>query len=157
MRYCTQINPVNLKGVLIMPRLLVPVDGSDHSIKALHFALNQAVETDSEIILLNVQPSYNTPNVKRFVRQEQIQAYQNEESKVAFEKALAETKNFSFPVKTKLRIGDPGVEICAEARENQVTQIIMGFRGLGAIKRTVLGSVSYKVLQEPPCPVTIVP
>ncbi|MEH7235548.1 universal stress protein [Bacillus sp. JJ1562] len=140
-----------------MTRLLVPVDGSAQSIKALQFALKQAVENSYEIILLNVQPSYNTPNIKRFVKQEQIRAYQSEESKVAFEKALAETKNFSIPVETKLRTGDPGIEICAEARENQATQIIMGYRGLGAIKGTVLGSVSYKVLHEAPCPVTVVP
>ncbi|MEH7224913.1 universal stress protein [Bacillus sp. JJ1566] len=140
-----------------MTRLLVPVDGSAHSIKAVQFALNQAVETNSEIILLNVQPSYNTPNVKRFVKQDQIQAYQIEESKFAFDKALAVTKNFSIPIETKLRIGDPGIEITTEARECKAVQIIMGYRGLGAIKGTILGSVSYKVLHEAPCPVTIVP
>lgn len=140
-----------------MTRFLVPVDGSTHSIKALQFALSQAVENNSEIILLNVQPSYNTPNVKRFVTQEQIRAYQSEESKAAFDKALAETKNYSVSVETKTRVGEPGIEICAEAKESQVAQIIMGYRGLGAIKRTVLGSVSYKVIHEAPCPVTIVP
>ncbi|MCC3355528.1 universal stress protein [Bacillus sp. REN16] len=140
-----------------MTRFLVPVDGSTHSIKALQFALNQAVENNSEIILLNVQPSYNTPNVKRFVTQEQIRAYQSEESNAAFEKALAETKNSSVSVETKTRVGEPGIEICTEAKESQVAQIIMGYRGLGAIKRTVLGSVSYKVIHEAPCPVTIVP
>ncbi|WP_077619188.1 universal stress protein [Bacillus sinesaloumensis] len=140
-----------------MNRLLVPVDGSTHSIKALQFALKLAVNGDSEIVLLNVQPSYNTPNVKRFVGSEQIKNYQNDESKLAFDCALHETKSYSVPVETKLRIGDPSIEICAEAREHQATQIVMGFRGLGAIKRTVLGSVSYKVLHDAPCPVTIVP
>ncbi|MEH7383333.1 universal stress protein [Bacillus sp. JJ1533] len=140
-----------------MKRLLVPVDGSTHSIKALQFALQLAVENDSEIVLLNVQPSYNTPNVKRFVKQEQIRQYQTEESKIAFDLALAETQHFSIPAQTKLRIGEPAIEICAEARDIQATQIVMGYRGLGAIKRTVLGSVSYKVLHDAPCPVTIVP
>lgn len=137
--------------------LLVPVDGSTHSIKALQFALQLAGEKNSEIVLLNVQPSYNTPNVKRFVGKEQIREYQTEESKDAFERALAEIQSVTFPVETKLRIGDPSIEICEEARESQATQIIMGYRGLGAIKRTVLGSVSYKVLHDAPCPVTIVP
>lgn len=140
-----------------MNRLLVPVDGSTHSIKALQFALQLADEKNSEIVLLNVQPSYNTPNVKRFVGKEQIQEYQTEESKNAFERALAEIKTGTISVETKLRIGDPSIEICEEAKEIQATQIIMGYRGLGAIKRTVLGSVSYKVLHDAPCPVTIVP
>jgi nucleotide-binding universal stress UspA family protein len=150
-------NLTKLKGVSFMNRLLVPVDGSTHSIKALQFALQLADGKDSEIVLLNVQPSYNTPNVKRFVGKEQIREYQTEESKNAFERAIAEIKSVTIPVETKLRIGDPSIEICEEARESQVTQIIMGYRGLGAIKRTVLGSVSYKVLHDAPCPVTIVP
>lgn len=140
-----------------MKRLLVPVDGSTHSINALQFALQLAVENDAEILLLNVQPSYNTPNVKRFVKQEQIREYQTEESKIALERALAETQSYSIPIVTKLRIGEPAIEICTEAKEFQATQIVMGNRGLGAIKRTVLGSVSYKVLHDAPCPVTIVP
>jgi len=60
-------------------------------------------------------------------------------------------------VETKVRIGVPDLEICKEAEEEKVTMIIMGTRGLGAIKRNILGSVSYRVLHEAPCPVTVVP
>ncbi|MFS0863745.1 universal stress protein [Fredinandcohnia sp. 179-A 10B2 NHS] len=140
-----------------MNRLLVPVDGSEHSIKALRYALSLATDRETEIVLLNVQPSYKTPNVKRFVAQEQIKEYQRELSEAALEKALLVTDTFDIPVKTTLRIGDPGTEICSEAINIQATNIIMGYRGLGAIKRTVLGSVSYRVLHDAPCPVTIVP
>ncbi|MFD2444337.1 universal stress protein [Bacillus sp. CGMCC 1.16607] len=142
-----------------MKKILVPVDGSEDSNKAILYALSLWEGKETEIILLNIQPSYNTPNVKRFVSQEQIRGYQQELSQEVLEKSLAvtETKSPNVSISTKVRIGIPGIEICVEAKESQVACIVMGSRGLGAIKRTVLGSVSYSVLHDAPCPVTIVP
>ena len=140
-----------------MEKILVPVDGSQHSHKAVHFALSMTEGKEAEMILLNVQPTYNTPNVRRFVSQQQIQEFQEEMGKEVFEAALAEINTSSISIRTKIRTGSPGAEIIAEAKDTGATSIVMGFRGLGAIKRTVLGSVSYNVLHDAPCPVTIVP
>lgn len=51
--------------------------------------------------------------------------------------------------------GDAGKEICKIAKDRKVSMIIMGSRGQGKLKRTILGSVSDHVLQKSPCPVTI--
>lgn len=139
-----------------MTKMLVPVDGSASSDKALRFALSMA-KGDTEIILLNVQPSYSTPNVRRFLSVEQIQAVQEEESQEVLNHALELTKGSSVRVKTLMRVGDPGKEICGEAAQSAVDCIVMGYRGLGAVKRAILGSVATHVLHETPCPVTIVP
>ena len=52
--------------------------------------------------------------------------------------------------------GNPAEEIAAYARKNNVDMIIMGTRGLSAIKEVFLGSVSHKVLQLASCPVVLV-
>lgn len=140
-----------------MLKMLVPVDGSASSDKAVRYAISLAEGKDEEIILLNVQPSYNTPNVQRFISQEQILAVQEESSKEILDHTLEITNKFTVPVRTIVRIGDPGKEICAEADESAVDCIVMGYRGLGAVKRAILGSVATHVLHETTCPVTIVP
>lgn len=139
-----------------MTKMLVPVDGSASSDKAVRFALSLAGK-DTEIILINIQPSYSTPNVRRFLSQEQIRAVQEESSKEVLDHTLEITKASSVPVRTIVRVGDPGKEICEEAKESSVDCIVMGYRGLGAVKRAILGSVATHVLHETPCPVTIVP
>ncbi|MEA4926217.1 MAG: universal stress protein [Syntrophomonadaceae bacterium] len=140
-----------------MIKILVPVDGSAGSDKAVRFAMFLAEAKDSEIIVLNVQPSYNTFNVKLMFSQEQIRAFQDESSREIFNHIRAITNSSPVPVHTVLRTGDPGKEICAEAQENRADIIVMGYRGLGAVKRAILGSVANHVLHDTPCPLTIVP
>lgn len=140
-----------------MTKILVPVDGSAGSDKAVRFAISLAEGKNTEIILINIQPSYKTPNTKRFFSQEQIHSFQEELSKEVLDHTLEITNSFSIPVRTLVRIGDPGKEICSEAKESAVDFIVMGYRGLGTVKRAILGSVATNVLHETPCPVMIVP
>jgi len=140
-----------------MAKILIPVDGSPNSDKAIKYALAQVHSKDDVLLLLNVQPSYNTPNIKRFATQEQIRALQEDASKEVLDHSLALVKDTPATVRTLMRIGDPGKEICKEAQESAVDCIIMGYRGLGPVKRAILGSVATNVLHETTCPVTIVP
>ena len=140
-----------------MAKILIPVDGSPNSDKAIRYALSQVQSKDDLLIFLNVQPNYNTPNIKRFATQEQIKAMQEEASKEILDHSLAVAKDSTATIHTLMRTGDPGKEICKEAQESAVDSIVMGYRGLGAVKRAILGSVATHVLHETPCPVTIVP
>lgn len=137
--------------------IIVPVDGSDHSRRALKFAVHIAKGLQAKIIVLNVQLSLNTRNVKRFISPDQIQEYQEGEAQDAINKVLDIVEAQDLEVVTKYRVGLPDAEICKEAEEEQATLIVMGTRGLGAFKRNILGSVSYSVVHEAPCPVTVVP
>ncbi len=140
-----------------MMKILIPVDGSVGAEKAVRFAISIAEGKEKEITLLNVQPSYNLPNMKIFFNQEQIKAFQQEGAQEVFARSLEITDSLSAQVSTLVRIGDPGKEICAEAKASGTDLIVMGYRGLGGIKRTIMGSVATHVLHETPCPVLIVP
>jgi len=50
----------------------------------------------------------------------------------------------------------PGTLICKAATEQNASSILMGTRGLGTIRRTLLGSVSEYVIHHAACPVTVV-
>lgn len=58
-------------------------------------------------------------------------------------------------VTTQIRTGDCADEILELAAAEKVSMIVMGRRGLGRVRETLLGSVSQKVLHHAPCTVII--
>jgi len=140
-----------------MTKILIPVDGSAGSDKAVRFALSLAEGKKAELTVLNVQLGLNTPNVRRFFSQEEIRVYQEELSKEVLAHTLEITNEYALPVRTVVKFGDPGKVILEEAKESSVDFIVMGYRGLGPVKRAILGSVATHVLHETHCPVMIVP
>ncbi|CAH3175326.1 unnamed protein product [Porites lobata] len=80
-----------------------------------------------------------------------------EQAKVMLEKFEVKCKKNKIPVKTRIELGSPGEVICKVAKEENVTCILLGNRGLGAFRRTILGSVSDHVVHHSRCPVIIVP
>ena len=57
---------------------------------------------------------------------------------------------------TVVLLGDPGPALCHLALERNADVVVLGSRGLGAIRRALLGSVSTFVSANAPCPVVIV-
>ncbi|MFX3625638.1 MAG: universal stress protein [Ectobacillus sp.] len=136
--------------------ILVPVDGSEHANKALQFALTIAKGVNARIILLNVQPSLKSPNIQRYIGKAEIKKYQEEMGEFALDRALSAIGESEVPITSKIRTGYPTNEILLEAKEQEVFCIIMGSRGMNPLTGKLLGSVSYGVLHDAPCPVTIV-
>ncbi|RKD25865.1 universal stress protein UspA [Ammoniphilus oxalaticus] len=140
-----------------MSKIIVPIDGSQHAIRALEYALDLARAFGDELILLNVQLNLNTINVKRFFSKQEIEEFQQQLGEEDLEEAIKVATGSELPFTSKIRIGIPKVEICQEAEQEQVRCIVMGSRGMGPVVGRFLGSVSYGVVHESPCPVTIVP
>mgnify|MGYP001151500215 FL=1 len=81
-----------------MTTLLIPVDGSDYSLKAVDYAASRARESKSpvEVHLLNVQMQIVSVNVKLFVSAESLESYYRDEGNRALEAPLARAKNGPF-------------------------------------------------------------
>ena len=58
--------------------------------------------------------------------------------------------------RTVIGHGDPGSVIVEEAKEVNADLVVVGTRGRNVVARTVLGSVSSKVIHEAPCDVLVV-
>ena len=62
-----------------------------------------------------------------------------------------------FRMKFRVEEGKPGVKICEAAEKEKALLIVMGSRGSGIIRRTVLGSVSHYVIHHTKIPVVLCP
>lgn len=148
--------------------ILVPFDGSDNATQALKLAIELANVLKEKIILLNVQPSFETLHTKLFFGKNQIQEYQEELFNEVIKPAVELLQSQGIEYTTKLRIGEPKTQVLLEAWGGKldeeaccstegVRMIVMGSRGMNAVIGGILGSVSHGVLHQAPCPVTIVP
>ena len=147
--------------------ILVPFDGSANATEALRVAIDMAKAFKEKIVLLNVQPSFETPHTKRFFSQAQIDDYRVQMAGEALQSGEDILKRSGVEFMTKTRVGDAREQICQEARadsaeggvckDSGMRFIVMGSRGLNALFGSILGSVSTGVLHHAPCPVTIVP
>ena len=139
-----------------MLRILIPVDGSENSLRAVKFVIKLAAlfKEPLELHLLNVQPSF--PGTIRGVHQQARQEHHDEGLK-----ALAATRKAfdDAGVKYMHHIGIGGApEIIARYVEDKnIEQVVMGTRGLSAITGMLLGSVAAKVLHLVNVPVLLVP
>lgn len=124
-------------------KILVAVDGSDNSERALIEARKHGEAFDAEVTILTVldQSSAKSPGNRVDKTWEETGGAILEESVKVFD-------DFDGEVVTTLRNGDPADEILEEANFGDFDLIIMGNRGLGVFSRTFLGSVSNKVLNH---------
>jgi nucleotide-binding universal stress UspA family protein len=136
--------------------IVVGIDGSDGSTRALEFALEEARIRSAEVKAVAAwhvpATVYNTGWVVSVdpTDFEKI-------AKGALDKSLekARTAGSGVSVTPLVREGQPADVLVAEARGADL--LVVGSRGLGGFKGLLLGSVSQQCSHHAPCPVAIVP
>lgn len=139
----------------VAAKLLVPVDGSAHALKALRFALERAARDGSEVHVLNVR----TPvpqSVADFVERANIEGFYRDEAEQDLGSAREALKGSKVNSTVAVLIGAPGEAIAQYVADNGMTEVIMGRRGLGRLAGLVMGSVATQVLHLVDVPVTLV-
>jgi nucleotide-binding universal stress UspA family protein len=137
-------------------RLLVAVDGSPESLAACRWAFALARMIDARITLLHVAQ----PHVMRSTFDSAPQWRDAEDAaRIAGEKVIEQATALSggdLTFASEILFGDPAKTIRRRARELEADLIVIGSRGLGTIKRLLLGSVSSAVSHQAPCSVLVV-
>lgn len=136
--------------------ILVPVDGSDNSYRALDAALILSEKLGSNITVVNVMEQVPITHIEsEKLLSELLEAFRKENkeilskcSKIATEKGLS--------IKTILLQGNPASVILDYSKKEKFDLIIMGNRGLGTFKELILGSVSSKIVHHSPCGVLLI-
>jgi nucleotide-binding universal stress UspA family protein len=139
--------------------VLVGVDSSDASKRALAFARDRAKAIDASLVIAHVIPwspySFTTPeeNEARPVRRKA-------ELAAAYEQVLepaAALVGDDVPCTTVARHGHPAEVLCSLAREHDATRIVVGRTGESRVKSALFGSVPSHLIQMADVPVTVVP
>lgn len=136
-------------------KILVPVDGSQDSYCALKEGELLAQAFDSKLIILTVLTDTNVIEhyPGNFLSTDFKKAQEQRGQKI-LDKAL-ETIDYKGDVETCVRVGRASEEILKCSEEKEVDLIVIGSRGLGGFSRTLLGSVSDKVLNAAKVPVLV--
>ncbi|MHB8918329.1 MAG: universal stress protein [Desulfocucumaceae bacterium] len=139
-------------------RILVPIDGSKHSMRAAEYvAGNLTVFPYLKVILLAVVSFVDATLVSESpIPAEQLTKEGMRSAGLNLGKAGALFKNKGALMEEAVLVGDPADIIIRYTRENNINKIVMGSRGLNDFKGMVLGSVSHKVLAYVDVPVTII-
>jgi nucleotide-binding universal stress UspA family protein len=136
------------------PTILLPVDGSEHSMRAATYATKMALLMSGRLLLLYCHRPFPVQLGEPYFQKaiDTIMAQSNtliapfcemlSDKVAAFEHLIME--------------GPAAQKICEIAQIEGCEMIIMGSRGRSDLKGLFLGSVAHRVLQQAPCPVLIV-
>lgn len=146
-----------LMGGICMKKILIPIDGSDNSMKAVLQARDLGSCTKADITIMFVVNDFKShPYAIDRNHLERLRADIVDQSNKIVEEAKKSFDDYPHTVDTKVRSGIVEVEILEEAQSGGYDLIIMGSRGLGRFAKTMLGSISQKVLNNSKISVLIV-
>lgn len=139
-------------------KILVPIDGSENSMRALRHALYLGSNLSSKLIILFIT---ETPPMVYVQSQKIIDSINNtltQETKKIFEHVDLEAQNYKTAVyETVILKGNPIASVINKyADENDVDIIVIGSRGRGKVKTALTGSVAHEVYYHSKKPLLIV-
>jgi nucleotide-binding universal stress UspA family protein len=134
--------------------IIVAVDGSEHSDKALAYAKVLAECFGAMLRLVHAFPQ--TSDLLGYEEYEKLVSRRELAGQDVLDDARRKLGQTNLDVHEELLEGPPAEAILAVAETRQADLIIMGTRGLGALSGLLMGSVSHKVMQHATCPVFLV-
>ena len=138
-----------------MLRVLIPIDGSENSLRAVRFVIRKAplYKEPLEIHLLNVQHPF--PGTIRGVH-EQAERYHHDEGTKALADARKALDAAGLKYVYHISVGEAAEVIAHFVKDKNIEQVVMGTRGAGSVANMLLGSVVTKVLHVAQVPVLLV-
>lgn len=136
--------------------ILVPVDGSPASDRAVAHAAKQARAIPGTVVhLLNVQASVGNL-VTTFVPKETVDSYRREEGEKALASAVRVCTDAGVPFEKHIGVGRPGEVIGQFARKLGAEAVVTGTRGHGGVAGVLMGSVAQDIIAHVDVPITLV-
>jgi nucleotide-binding universal stress UspA family protein len=141
-----------------MPGIIVGVDGSGHSQRALEWAIKEAAMRHAPLIVVSVHQAVKGyyGHASTFPDDQVLTERIRDSAQAETDKALAALDG-PRPESVTVRAvhGFPAEELISAGQGADL--IVLGSRGAGGFTRLMLGSVAGQVTQHASCPVTIIP
>lgn len=140
-----------------MHTILLPVDGSEPALRAVKHAIASVKEgLVADIHVINVQPVMIMLGEPIFYDYEQIKKAQKLQGESVLKKAGKLLDAAGLKYTKHFEIGPVSITIVDYAKAHSCDNIIMGTRGMGALRNLVLGSTANEVVHLTDIPVTLV-
>lgn len=149
-------SPAAAPSALSIKQIVVPIDFSDCSKKALPYALALAKEHRAAVTLVYVvEPAYGAGEYGG-IDYAQIEAGMKEGGAKELAQMAVDEVRGPTKIDTVVRVGSPAREIVDTARNLRADLIVIATHGRTGLKHVLLGSVAEHVVQRAPCPVLVV-
>jgi len=139
-----------------MKRILVPVDGSEASTRALRVAAARARLTKGELHVLHVDPPMHYEEMRVYVVREDLEKVRAAASRNVLNAAAEVASAEKVAHVEHLRQGEVAHAIAELVKAQGIEEVVMGTRGMGTLGTLLLGSVAYRVVHLVQVPVTLV-
>jgi nucleotide-binding universal stress UspA family protein len=141
----------------MLSKILVPVDGSDNSFRALEHAIFLSIKIqEAQITVLYIIEDPPTVYIYSPKIMEKVRAdYESAYTKI-LERSKELASKSGINIHTVLLEGDPASKIIGYSKIERFDVIIMGSRGMGKFKEMIVGSISNKVIHHAKCSVMLV-
>ncbi len=138
-------------------KILVAVDESESSHRAVTAATDLALQFHASVCLLHAYPHIadylGSPMYEQLV---QAQTLEGEQFLQTLRMEIDQATNHAVPVETQLLEGAPTEAILKVAEAEKFDLIVVGSHGKGPFANLLLGSVSQTLTRKAPCPVMVV-
>jgi len=144
-----------------MSGILVGVDGSDHSRRALSWAMREAAHHHVPLTVMTVRPAPVRPATQIYWNIPDLpdKSFDPESARTALQKMVdeaAEDLGETPPeIIVSVTTGDPAEELVKASYDAEM--LVVGSRGSGVFAKLLIGSVSSKVTHHAASPVVVIP
>jgi|RhiMetdeSRZDD1v2_1073273.scaffolds.fasta_scaffold210404_5 universal stress protein A len=137
-------------------KIMVPVDFSEHSQRALDYAVGLANRFGAEVVVFHCYqlpiPPFGHPPYTTVLPDSYVGAVR--EAAIQATRRWADTaRTQGVRVREEISAGFPANEIATLAKDVGADLIVMGTRGLSGLEHVLLGSVTERTIRIAPCPV----
>jgi nucleotide-binding universal stress UspA family protein len=139
---------------MVTYRMVVGVDGSDGSLRALRWAVHEAHTRGGTV---QAVMTYDWAGTEAAVLAGLNSEAERRRAEDIVAEAVAEIRRECpyVPIAAEVLLGSPGRRLTEAARDADL--LVVGSRGHGRLRQAVLGSVSEDCIRHAPCPVVVVP
>lgn len=153
LRHMNSSEPIPFESV--QRHIMVPLDGSNYSERALPLAYELAAEWDANILLIQVVAPPPTPAVPYSALPIEWEGLEDEREMAS--RYLSRIANGAPNVRTQIRVGAVTSQLLKAVNDQDITDVVMASHGRTGLARMIVGSVADELIHQLRCPVIVIP